>query len=135
MRLCQMIQPSANGRNTFLKQVSLPITPPQPITNTKGVKFGTDAASPRYVKQYMEEAGFVDVQEHILKLPIGPWARDPRLKKCGLFEMVNMTEGISGLTTMLFTRALNWSPAEVEVFLTQVRKEAQDKKIHSYYHL
>ena len=83
----------------------------------------------------MEDAGFVNVEEHILKLPVGPWPKDPRLKKCGMFEMVNMTEGISGLTTMLFTRALGWSREEVEVFLADVRKEAKEKGIHSYYHL
>ena len=117
------------------------------------MKFGADARSPRHLKQRMEEAGFVDVQEHILKLPVGPWPRDPRLKKCGLFEMVNMTDGISGerltfsqkctgradslpgLTMMLFTRCLEWTPAEVEVFLAQVRKDAKDKRIHSYYNL
>jgi hypothetical protein len=83
----------------------------------------------------MEEAGFINVEEHILKLPVGGWPRDPRLKKCGIFEMVNMTEGISGLTMMLFTRCLRWSREQVEAFLVNVRKEAKDKKIHSYYHL
>jgi hypothetical protein len=41
----------------------------------------------------------------------------------------------AGLTMMLFTRCLGWSRAEVEVFLADVRKEAMDKRIHSYYHL
>jgi hypothetical protein len=36
---------------------------------------------------------------------------------------------------MLFTRCLGWSREEVEVFLADVRKEAKDKRIHSYYHL
>jgi len=83
----------------------------------------------------MEEAGFVDVEEHILKLPVGPWPRDPRLKRVGLFEMVNMTEGIQGLTIMLFTRCLQWTPTQVELFLMDVRNDAKNKNIHSYYHL
>ena len=58
-------------------------------------KQGTDIAAARSIKQWMEQTGFIDVQEHILKLPIGPWARDLRLKKCGLFERVNWTEGKS----------------------------------------
>jgi hypothetical protein len=31
-----------------------------------GQTFGADARSPRYLKQWMEKAGFADVKEHIL---------------------------------------------------------------------
>jgi len=54
----------------------------------------------------MLEAGFVDVQEHILKLPVGPWATNTKLKTIGRFEMINMDEGLGSLSLMLFTRAL-----------------------------
>ncbi|KAH0848541.1 putative methyltransferase [Fonsecaea pedrosoi] len=103
--------------------------------NPLGIEFGTDARSPQHLKRLMEEAGFVDVQEHILKLPVGPWAKDQRLKEVGLFETVNMTEGIQGLTIKLFTRCLHWTAAEVEAFLLQVRKDVKNRAIHSYYHL
>ncbi|KIW44598.1 uncharacterized protein PV06_03056 [Exophiala oligosperma] len=98
------------------------------------IPFGTDATSPRNLKTWMEEAGFVDVKEHILKLPVGSWPKDRRLKQVGLLESVNMTEGIQGLTMMLFTRCLHWTPAEVEVFLSRVRRDVKDRKIHCYYH-
>ena len=83
----------------------------------------------------MREAGFVDVEEHILKLPVGPWPKDNRLKRVGLFEMVNMDEGVEGLSMMAFTRALNWSPERVHLFLADVRKQAKDRSVHSYYYL
>ncbi|KIW62168.1 hypothetical protein PV04_10368 [Phialophora macrospora] len=98
------------------------------------VIFGADAHSPRNLRRWMEETGFVDVEEHILKLPLGSWPREPRLKRCGLFEMVNMTQGIQALTVMLFTRCLGMTPNEVELFLMSVRKDVKDKSIHSYYH-
>ncbi|EXJ54743.1 hypothetical protein A1O7_10084 [Cladophialophora yegresii CBS 114405] len=97
------------------------------------VTFGADVDSPRHLKRIMEETGFVDVEEHILKLPVGSWPREPRLKRCGLFEMVNMTQGIQALTVMLFTRCLNMTPEEVELFLMSVRKDVKNKSIHSYY--
>lgn len=100
-----------------------------------GIKFGTDPGSARQLKKIMEEAGFDQVQEHVLKLPLGPWAKDPRLKDCGWLEMINMIDGVEGITKMLFTRALGWSPEEVEVLLAGIRKEARSKHIHSYYHL
>ena len=83
----------------------------------------------------MEDAGFVGVEEHVLKLPVGGWPKDPRLKRVGMFEVVNMTEGIGGLSIMLFTRALKWTREQVELFLMDVRKSARDKRIHGYYHL
>jgi len=99
-----------------------------------GVVFGTDARSPRHLKQWMEDVGFVDVQEHILKLPVGPWPKDPRLKRVGTFESINMTTGIQGLTMMLFTRTLGWTREQVELFLMDVRKDVKNRNIHSYYH-
>jgi len=71
----------------------------------------------------------------VLKLPVGPWPRDPRLKKVGLFEMVNMQEGLEGLSMMAFTRALDWSPERVQLFLADVRKQVRDRSVHSYYSL
>ena len=50
-------------------------------------------------------------------------------------SMVNMDEGLEGLTMMLFTRALKWSPERVQLFLKDVREEVKNMKVHSYYHL
>jgi hypothetical protein len=98
-------------------------------------KFGTPCDTPQKLKGWMEAAGFVDVEEHILKLPVGPWPKDRRLKNVGLFEMVNMQEGLEGLTFMAFTRALKWSPERVQMFLMEVRNQVKDRSVHSYYHL
>jgi len=96
--------------------------------------FGTPGTAPRLHKQMMEEVGFVDIQEHVLKLPIGPWPKDKRLKKCGAFELVNMTEGIEGLTIRLFSKGLGMSIEEIQLLLVDLRKELKNSKIHSYYH-
>lgn len=98
-------------------------------------KFGTPCNTPQKLKGWMERAGFVDVEEHVLKLPVGTWPRDKRLKNVGLFEMVNMQEGLEALSMMAFTRALEWSPEKVQVFLADVRKQTKDRNVHSYYFL
>lgn len=81
----------------------------------------------------MEEVGFVDVQQHALKLPIGPWPKDKRLKKVGAFEMVNMVDGIEGLSFRLFSKALGMSMEAIQLNLMEVRNEARNSRIHSYY--
>jgi hypothetical protein len=38
-------------------------------------------------KSMLEEAGFEDVTENILKIPTNPWPKDKRLKQVGAFEV------------------------------------------------
>lgn len=57
-------------------------------------------------KEMMIAAGFVDVVERRFKIPIGPWAKDPRLKELGLYNKLQWEEGIEGWTMMLLTKFL-----------------------------
>ena len=45
----------------------------------------------------------------------------------------NWSSDLSGLSLAVFTRALDWTQNELEVFLTDVRKSMKDTKIHGYY--
>lgn len=98
-------------------------------------KLGTPATSPKNLKSLMQDAGFVDVEEYILKIPVGPWPKDKNLKTVGKFEYLNMTEGVEALSLRVFTKGLAWSPEMVQLFLMDVRKQVKDRKVHSYYHL
>lgn len=96
-------------------------------------KFGAPFEDTLLIKSRLEDAGFVDVQQHAIKLPIGPWPKDKRLKKVGAFEMVNMVDGIEGLSFRLFSKALYMSMEAIQLNLMQVRNEARNSRIHSYY--
>lgn len=85
-----------------------------------------------YAKQ-LAEAGFVNIVERKFKWPQNAWPKDPRHKEIGLWAMENIVGGLQGLSMALFTRGLNWSAEELEVFLTGVRKDMKDRKIHVYY--
>jgi hypothetical protein len=52
-----------------------------------------------------------------------------------MWEMTNLLEGIEGFSVALFTKILGWSRAELEVFLAQVRKDVQNRRIHAYWRL
>jgi SAM-dependent methyltransferase len=84
-------------------------------------------------KQWLVQAGFVNVEEKVVKWPVGPWAKDPTLKELGLCNQVNMLEGLDGFTVRLWTMALGMTPEEIQVFLVQVRKDLRDRRIHSYW--
>jgi len=86
-----------------------------------------------HIKSWMEENGYVDIHEHVSKIPIGPWPRDRRLKQIGGWWLANLISGLSGFTYKLFgPDGLGWSRCEIEVELAAVRKDAAMKDVHSY---
>lgn len=98
--------------------------------NQIGLRGGCD---PDLTMQQMRDAGFTNVQHRNFKLPIGPWAKEPSLKEAGLFGLVNLLDGIHGLSAKLFTDVLGWSTADLEALLTECRQELRQKRVHSYY--
>lgn len=83
-------------------------------------------------KNYLEKAGFVDVVEHRYKWPLNQWPKDKRYKDIGAWTCENLTRGLEGLLLALLTRFLGWTPEEVRVFCTLVRKQLRDTSIHGY---
>jgi SAM-dependent methyltransferase len=85
------------------------------------------------IKTWMQDAGYVDIHEHISKIPLGPWPRDKRLKRIGGFWLANWLAGLPGFSYKIFsTEGLRWSREEIEVMLAEVRKAAAMKEVHSY---
>ena len=83
-------------------------------------------------KQWFEEAGFVDVEEYLFKIPFNSWPKKKQLKEVGKYQLINYSEGCEGLCIGLFTRVLHWQLAEVQVLLAKLRSEFRDRTIHAY---
>lgn len=88
---------------------------------------------PEQMKKAMEQAGFVNTKIIPFKMPIGPWAKDPILKQSGLYTLVGLLDGVSGISLRVFTGLLGWTPEATEELLDEVRAEWKNKKIHSYF--
>jgi trans-aconitate methyltransferase len=67
------------------------------------------------MKRWYEEAGFVDVQELVFKMPVNPWPRNRTLKVLGRMSQENWLSGLQGLCLAHFSRTLSWSKDEIEV--------------------
>jgi len=96
-------------------------------------KFGRPFQPIDELKPMMEAAGFVDVVESRFVWPSNTWPRDRQLKELGVWNHESMTSGLSGFFMAPMTRALNWSPEQVEVEMAAVRKDFADKSIHAYW--
>ncbi|KAH6880796.1 S-adenosyl-L-methionine-dependent methyltransferase [Thelonectria olida] len=81
----------------------------------------------------MTEAGFVDVVVTSFKWPTNPWPRDKKYKELGAWNNQNLAIGVEGVTMAPLTRGLGWTQSEVNVFLTEVRKELNNRAIHAYW--
>lgn len=61
------------------------------------------------MKKMIEEAGFVDVHEQRLKLPLGPWSTDPKMKDVGRFYERFYKTGLQGWLLHICTRSMGVS--------------------------
>jgi hypothetical protein len=96
---------------------------------------GTPLEDPAEWKQLFEEAGFETVVKRIFKIPSNPWAKDPKLRLIGAFELENFISGLEGMSLRIFEKGLGWSAQETSVFCAKVRNDIRNQRYHSYYPL
>ncbi|CCE28863.1 uncharacterized protein CPUR_02553 [Claviceps purpurea 20.1] len=90
---------------------------------------------PLFVKeiqpQCLDAAGFVDRKVVRYKLPIGPWAKDPKLAEVGRFAREALENDLEGYTQMLW-QSLQRPEDEYHVWLASMRKAIRNPKVHSH---
>ena len=98
-------------------------------------QFGRDPRPGPKLKNWMEAAGFRNIGSTKVKLPVGPWPKDPHLKELGTYNLTQALMGLEAFTLRLFCNVLGWAEEEVTVLLAGVRKELENPKIHSMFDL
>jgi hypothetical protein len=93
---------------------------------------GSDLNGVTKLRGQMEAAGFINIEEQILRCPIGIWPREKTLKLAGLYWRTAISDGLMGVAKRPMERGLGWSTADIEVFLVDVRKSLMDSSFHSY---
>ncbi|KAI1389041.1 S-adenosyl-L-methionine-dependent methyltransferase [Hypoxylon trugodes] len=83
-------------------------------------------------RQWLRDAGFINVRDTVLKTPIGTWPKDPHQQKIGLYSRNMIYDGLHGFSIKPFTHGLGWTPEEVEVYLVDVRKALLNTTAHIY---
>ncbi|KLJ13205.1 hypothetical protein EMPG_11859 [Blastomyces silverae] len=95
-------------------------------------QFGKELGVEGSWKQWMEHAGFVDIEEVVFKVPLGPWPQDPRMKELGRYQATHVQEMVRSYSLALFTRVLEWSKDELDVLLWAVGNELRNRRTHLY---
>ena len=60
-------------------------------------------------RDYLVDAGFTHVIEKKFKMPLGPWAKDAKLKEVGRWHLLECYQGIEGWAIALLTRVMGVS--------------------------
>ncbi|PGH32100.1 hypothetical protein GX50_05116 [[Emmonsia] crescens] len=102
------------------------------LSNKAAEQFGKELnMAPKY-KQYLLDAGFVDVKDEVFKTPIGPWAKDPKLKEVGRYFLEHCLLGVDAYILGFIGKVLGWTEAECMVLAAKVKAELRDRKNHLY---
>jgi len=80
----------------------------------------------------VRDAGFVNVREVRLKVPIGRWPKDERMKVWGVWNRVFLVDAAEGFALRGMTAHLGWTYEETQSFLADMKKCLKDPKIHAY---
>ncbi|KIW63761.1 hypothetical protein PV04_08739 [Phialophora macrospora] len=86
-------------------------------------------------KQTIEAAGFVDVQEQRVKLPLGPWPTDPKLKDIGRFFERFYKTSLQDWLMQSCTTLLGWTRKEVNSACARAFQEINSRQQHFYFQL
>ena len=78
-----------------------------------GEKMGREFNIIEHSRQYMADAGYVEIQEKKFKLPVGPWSSDRKMKEIGAWNHHYMLQGLEGMCLFLFTKVLGVSSSRL----------------------
>ena len=81
----------------------------------------------------LQQQGFIDVQEIIIRAPLNGWSTDTHQKQIGRWYNLGLTDGLEGLSLAPFTRVNRWDANQhVRPLIKEVKKEVANSKVHAY---
>ena len=118
-------------------------------------KFGKTLNIAELHKQRIIDAGFVDVRDDTykvcaasvgqviiskevicadikLKIPIGRWPKDPKLKEVGMYHLENLLTVVEAFSLAPLIRVLGLSNESVQVLMANARNDLRNRQNHFY---
>lgn len=83
-------------------------------------------------KQRLAGAGFVDIREEIIKLPLNGWPADPAARDLGRWFNLGMRQSLYPLALAPLSRGRGRTPAEIWDLSEKVRHEIYSITLHAY---
>lgn len=80
----------------------------------------------------LEQQGFVEIQEQVIKVPLNPWPADPHLKDIGRWFNLGMVQGLEAVSLGPMTRIFGWTKEDVDRLVLEVKRELCSRRYHGY---
>ncbi|KAI1396891.1 S-adenosyl-L-methionine-dependent methyltransferase [Hypoxylon fuscum] len=88
-----------------------------------------------YILEYktlLEQAGFQNIVELKFAVPTNTWPPGRQSQKIGALQRTNTLQVIDVFSFEVFTQGLGWTQEALDKLLTEVRKDIENTRIHSY---
>ncbi|KAI9783245.1 MAG: hypothetical protein M1839_004085 [Geoglossum umbratile] len=95
--------------------------------------WGRDPSPGPSLQSWIEGAGFVNITQHCLKVPIGLWPREPRFKEIGAYTLIQLLDNFEGLSLAAYTRILGYTKADVQAHGQMVKRDIMNPRIHAMF--
>ncbi|KAI9704062.1 MAG: hypothetical protein M1820_005684 [Bogoriella megaspora] len=83
-------------------------------------------------RDMLESAGFIDINETVIRVPYNTWPVDPHQKEIARWYNVGMVEALQALSLAPFTRVNGWNVDDIDGFLNRVKSEIRVRRLHGY---
>lgn len=84
------------------------------------------------IKRALKDAGFDDVHYEMKKCPFGTWPADPKQKEIGAFCLLTAENAFEAFGLVPLTQVLEMPLKEARELIEAAKKDARNRKIHSY---
>ncbi|KAF5020048.1 hypothetical protein F66182_7929 [Fusarium sp. NRRL 66182] len=95
-------------------------------------RVGCSGWEPTRWRRHLENAGFEDIVERVLKVPMNPWPKDKRLKEIGAFELSHFRDTVSSVFSRGYEQILGGDPVDLQVLLAKAQREVLNPNMHSW---
>ena len=86
-------------------------------------------------RQKLERAGFIDIEEKVLRAPFNEWPKDSHQRSIARRYCSCLFQWLEGLSLQPMTKAFGWSAAEIRPIIDHVCSAILNKKIHAYHNM
>ncbi|KAI5812275.1 S-adenosyl-L-methionine-dependent methyltransferase [Pyronema omphalodes] len=96
-------------------------------------KIDRPARTVGFYESLIKKAGFEDVKVVVGKEPIGPWPKDPRMKKIGAMTLLHCETVFESYGMAAFTRVLGMDAKDAKKLCHNALVAARNKNFHTYF--
>lgn len=86
-------------------------------------------------RKHLQQQGFVDIEEQIIKVPLNPWPLDPHMKDIGRWYNLAFAQGLEALSLGPLMRIEGWKRSKVDRLIEDVKRDIYAKRFHVYHEM